>query len=78
MHSTIMIMPTITKEANSVLNHKVIALMKNDECSIIIRNDSLIKSFGSVLVDKLMLALGLTLMLMGGLNYFLLPERGAY
>ena len=52
MNAKMMIMPTITKEENSVLN-QVIASMKNDEFSLITKNDHLIKRFGSVLVDKL-------------------------
>ena len=52
MHSKVVIMSSITSEDNTILN-QVISSMKNDECSIIARNDSLIKRFGAVLVDKL-------------------------
>lgn len=47
-----MIMPSITKEVNCMLN-KTIASMKNDEFSILARNDPLIKQLGSVFLDKL-------------------------
>lgn len=52
LKSKMIIMESITKEENSVLN-KVIASMKKDEFSVLVWNDVMIKRLGSMLVEKL-------------------------